>query len=90
MTKTMKPADLKKLCLTLYGIYAASAVLQFFEETLLLGLLALVIAYILGASKNEDAKGTPYASHLRWMSRTFWIGTAVVVPAAIVIATALI
>jgi uncharacterized membrane protein len=82
--------DLKKLCMVTYGLYGISAVLQFFEATLLPGLLALVIAYILMRSKREEAKDTPYASHLQWMNRTFWIGTGVIVPVAVIIATVLV
>ncbi len=82
--------DLRKLCMTLYGVFGLSAVLQFVEATILLGLLALTIAYILTKCKYEAARDTPYASHLRWMLRTFWIGTGVIVPVAVLIATALI
>jgi uncharacterized membrane protein len=90
MAETAKPVDLQKLFIMLYGVYAASAVLQFFKQTLLLGLLALVIAYIVGNSKKVNTEGTPYASHLRWLNRTFWIGSGVIVPIAVVIAAFLI
>lgn len=83
-------ADLRKFCIILYAVYALSALSQFFEITLLPGLLALIIAYIQGNAKKGAAKDTPYASHLRWLSRTFWIGTGVIVPVAVVIAAYLI
>ncbi|MFH1158181.1 MAG: hypothetical protein V1721_04765 [Pseudomonadota bacterium] len=90
MAEDKKATDLKKLCMTLYGIYALSAVLQFFGSTVLVGLLALVIAYILTVSNRTLARDTIYERHLQWMSRTFWIGSGVLVPAAVVIATVLI
>ena len=83
-------SHLRKLCMTLYATYAASAILQFFEQTLILGLLALIIAYILSSTKKKAAKNTIYATHLRWMNRTFWIGTGIIVPVAMIIASFLI
>lgn len=90
MPVTDKETGLRKLCMMLYGIYALSVVLQFAEETLLIGLIALIIAYVLTKARHAAAQGTPYASHLRWMLRTFWIGTGVIVPVAVIIATGLI
>lgn len=80
--------DPQKQILTIYAIYVVSSLLQFFNETVLVGLLALVIGYILNHSKKlkEEVKNTPYDSHLRWMSRTFWIGTAVLTPLAMILA----
>src|SRR3972149_3409119 len=83
-------ADLRKHCLLLYSLYTLSAVLQFFDKTILIGLAALAIAYFLTTAKKEAAKNTPFASHLRWMLRTFWIGTAVIFPIAVIIATFLV
>ncbi|MCK5556064.1 MAG: hypothetical protein KAI76_07495 [Alphaproteobacteria bacterium] len=90
MEKDKNIIDYKKLCITLYGVYALSAVLQFFFETVLLGIIALVIAYILTAVNRARAKDTIYDSHFQWLSRTFWIGGGVIVPAAAVIAAILI
>lgn len=90
MSDTIESPTLQKLCIQLYGIYALSAVLQFFEETFLVGLLALTIAYIIGNSKKEAAKNTPYASHLRWMYRTLWIGSLVIIPAGLLIGAVLV
>jgi len=90
MTEDKNMPDYKKLCITLYGVYALSAVLQFFFETVLLGILALVIAYILTVINGARAKDTIYDSHFQWLSRTFWIGGGVIVPAAAVIAAILI
>ena len=90
MTDAVAKKDYKKLCLNLYIAYAASSVLQFSELTLLAGLIILIAAYIMCEIKKWDAKDTPYASHMRWMSRTFWIGTGVIMPIAVVIATVLI
>ncbi|MCE9506809.1 MAG: hypothetical protein K8R48_00630 [Alphaproteobacteria bacterium] len=83
-------ADLRKYCLILYGLYGLSAVLQFFNKTILIGLAALVIAYFMATARKKAAEDTPFASHLRWMLRTFWIGTGVIFPIAIIIATAIV
>ncbi len=90
MAEDKDTTDFKKLCVTLYGVYALSSVLQFVQETILIGLLALVVAYILTVSNKPRAKDTIYESHLQWLSRTFWIGGGVIVPAAAVIAAILI
>ena len=90
MAEAAKTDNLQKICITLYGVYALSTILQFFEETILVGLLALTIAYIIGNSKKKSAVDTPYASHLRWMYRTFWIGSLVIIPVSIVILACLI
>jgi len=90
MTEDAKPASLQKYCMVLYAAYALSAVMDFFEDTVFLGLLVLTAAYILGNSKKKAAEGTPYASHLRWMYRTFWIGSAIIVPLAVIFAAGLV
>ena len=90
MTEETQTVKLQKYCLTLYGVYAASAVLQFSEYTVLPGLLLLTIAYFHGNSKRKTAADTPYASHLRWLGRTFWIGSGVIAPVAVLISTGLI
>lgn len=82
--------DLRKTCLALYGAYGAAILMQFFEQAMMPGLLLMVIAFIITRDRRAAAKGTPYESHLRWLTRTFWIGTGVVMPLAIVVATALI
>ena len=82
--------DIKQLCTTLYIIFALSSILQFSEITLIPGILALLIAYALVVMKKKEAEGTPFASHFRWLARTFWIGAGVIVPVAIVLAMVLI
>ncbi len=81
---------LRNVSMALYGTYTLSVLMQFFEQTMTLGLLLMVIAYIINRDRRKTAKDTPYESHLQWMSRTFWIGTGVVMPLAIIIATVLI
>ncbi len=90
MTEDAKPEKFQKLCLVLYAAYAASAVMDFFEDTVALGLLLLTVAYFIGNSRRQAASGTPYASHLRWLNRTFWIGSAVIVPIAVTFAAILV
>jgi len=92
MTEDKKTKKLKNICIIIYGFYALSAVLQFNQATLLIGLLVLVIGYILNVDKKnvQQAKDTIFKNHFRWALRTFWIGTAVLLPLATIIATALI
>lgn len=82
--------DLRNYCLVLYVLYAISAVLQFSEALMLMGIITLLVAYVATGARKKAAIGTTYASHLRWMLRTFWIGTGVIVPVAVLIATGLI
>jgi uncharacterized membrane protein len=82
--------DMQQTCTTLYILYAVSALMQFFEPTLLAGLVTLIAAYFYGQSKRKAAEGTAYASHLRWLYRTFWIASLILLPAGVVTATALI
>jgi uncharacterized membrane protein len=81
---------LRKSCMTLYGLFAASYPLQFFEQTLALGIALLVIAYYLMRSKRTAAKETRYQSHLQWMNRTFWMGTAVLTPLALILSAVIL
>jgi uncharacterized membrane protein len=92
MTETDKTAALQKYCTLLYGIYGLSVLTLLFDDIniILAGLLAMTIAYILANSKKESAKDTPYASHLRWMNRTFWIGSGVIFPLNLIVTCAFI
>ena len=90
MTEDAKTKDLRKFCITLYGAYAVSIILSFFEETLVLSLFLMIIAWILGNSKKKKTAGTPYDSHLHWMNRSLWIGSGVYAPIALTISFFLI
>ncbi len=83
---------LKHTCVMIYVLYALSSILQFHETTLIPGLLAIITALILNTSNKtqEEAKGTIFESHLRWARRTFYIGTLVLLPIAIIISSGLI
>jgi uncharacterized membrane protein len=83
-------ANLRKYCMVLYGLYGLSAMLQFSQSTLLISALILMLAYAMTTRRKKAAKDTPFASHLRWMLRTFWIGTSIIFPLAIIIATVLV
>ncbi|MBU6475389.1 MAG: hypothetical protein KGL10_07480 [Alphaproteobacteria bacterium] len=74
---------LQETCTTLYIVYALGAVLQFFDDTMLAGLLALAIAGALANRNRKKFRGTIFESHLRWMNRTLWIGALALTPAAI-------
>lgn len=90
MAEDDRTEKLQKYCLTLYGVYALSAVFQFSNYTVLPGLLLLTFAYFHGNTRKKTAADTPYASHLRWLGRTFWIGSGVIAPVAVLISTGLI
>lgn len=72
--------NLGTLCKYLYGIYALTMLLQMSIDTILVGLLGMVVALVLTYVKQPAAKGTIYETHLRWMLRTFWIGGGVYLP----------
>jgi len=81
-----KHPELRTFSMMLYIITAMSAILQFFTTTLIVGLLFLVIAWLMVRAQKITAKGTAYASHVEWISRTISIGTFVLFPAAFAIA----
>lgn len=83
-------SPLQRDTVVLYAVYAVSALLQFYGPTIMIGLVALLAAYGVGTAKKKAAVNTPYESHLQWLSRTFWIGSAVIVPIAVLIASGLI
>jgi uncharacterized membrane protein len=82
--------DFKKLLMLLYGIYAGSMIMQFFEQTMIPGFLAMVIAVIIVYNKKENTAGGIFETHIRWLIRTFWIGTGLFFPFSLVVATILI
>ncbi len=87
-TLSAQEAEQLKLCRMLYGIFAASMVLQFINlTTILLGTAALTAGIILAYLERKKAKGTLYANHLQWLIRTFWIGGAVYAPILSVLVT---
>lgn len=79
----MTDEKLKNFLVTIYGAYAVSAMMQFFESTLMLGLFLLTVAYILLVCRRGVA-GSLYESHRRWLNRTLWIGSLIAAVAAIV------
>lgn len=83
--------NLDTLCKYLYGIFAATMVMQMVNMTTMVpGMIAMLIALVITYSRREAAKGTPYESHLQWMIRTFWIGGCLYLPVATVIASVVI
>ncbi len=59
--------DMRTLTHILYGLYA----LHWFT-----GGISIIVAIIIAYLKRGDAQGTPYAAHMTWLIRTFWIGLA--------------
>ncbi len=67
---------LRQRCLLLYLVYALSAFLLFFDMFIVvIATFVLAIAYAVGGTMKKGAENTVYGSHLRWMTRTFWIGS---------------
>jgi uncharacterized membrane protein len=63
--------------LAVYALYAIAGIVSLVSAGMsiaplfgLIGIVGLVIAY----AKQEEARGTWVASHLRWLMRTFWWG----------------
>ncbi len=76
---------LQNACITVYIVYALGAVLQFFDRTMLAGLIAITLAGFIANQNRKNVKGTVFESHLRWMNRTLWIGALVIVPLAVIL-----
>jgi uncharacterized membrane protein len=55
---------LRKVCLFDYLLHIVGLLLS----AGMLSVIALIINYV----KKDDARGTIYESHMRWMIRTFW------------------
>ncbi len=70
---------LRRICLLDYLLHIVGLLLS----AGLLSVIALIINYV----KKDDARGTLYESHMRWMIRTFWWTLAwmliIAVPAAL-------
>lgn len=82
--------DLKKFCALTYGIYALAVVLQFSLQTMIVGMVALIVSTILLYRRRKLAAGDPMESHIHYLIRTFWIGNAVYLPILTLIAFAII
>jgi uncharacterized membrane protein len=70
---------LRRICLLDYLLHIVGLLLS----AGMLSVIALIINYV----KKDDARGTIYESHMRWMIRTFWWTLAwiliIAVPAAL-------
>ncbi len=70
---------LRRICLLDYLLHIVGLLLS----AGVLSVIALIINYV----KKDDARGTIYESHMRWMIRTFWWTIAgfvvIAVPAAL-------
>ncbi len=81
---------LQNISITVYIAYSLGAVLQFFDATMMAGLVAIALAGFIANQNRKNVKGTVFESHLRWMNRTLWIGALVIVPLAVVLTGVLI
>ncbi len=77
---------MKNYCLSLYALYVISTFMQFSAWLALPGLVLLMVAYILNLTGKKRAAGTVYESHMRWLLRTFYIGTCVLLPVFAILA----
>jgi uncharacterized membrane protein len=80
MYREREHPELRMGCMVLYVVMSVSAVFQLFEATVIFGLILLVIAFFMAKMQRVTAMGTPYASHMEWISSTLSIGTFLVYP----------
>jgi uncharacterized membrane protein len=66
-TGSARSESARSIALVVHGLFAAGIILG------ITPIIGVVIAYI----KRADAEGTPYASHLTYAIRTFWIALAI-------------
>lgn len=77
---SLRKIDPATLCALLYGIYAASALMQFAPQTVFVGMIAIVVALAVAYVQRDKRPGSIYESHFHWLIRTFWIGGSVYMP----------
>lgn len=70
----------------LYVITAFSAIFQYFQATLILGLILFCVAWFMTKAQRVTAASTPYMSHVEWTSRTLFLGMFVFFPIAFAVA----
>lgn len=77
---------MQKYTLSLYGLYVISTFMQFSAPLAIPGLGIFCIAYVMNLRGRKHAAGTAYESHMRWLLRTFYIGTCLLLPVSAIIA----
>lgn len=77
---------MQKYTLSLYGLYVIGTFMQFSVPLAIPGLVLFTVAYFMNLSGKKRAAGTPYESHMRWLLRTFYIGTCLLLPISAIIA----
>lgn len=80
----------KDLCKALYALLVLGALLQFTQQTVLIGMVALLAAAWIATKMRKKSQDSLYQNHFHWIQRTFWIGSGVLTPIAIIISTILI
>lgn len=85
-----KNPELRTFSMALYMIAGMSGLLQFFETTVILGTILLVISFFMVKAQRLTARETLYASHVEWTARTLSRGTFIFFPAALIISLYLI
>jgi uncharacterized membrane protein len=74
-------------CTALYAVFAASMLMQLTPYTMIPGSVALLFAVVMAYITYGKAGDSFYASHCRWLVRTFWIGGVVYMPILTVLAS---
>jgi hypothetical protein len=74
----------------LYIVTALSALLQFYEITVIPGMLLMLIAFFMVKAQRVTAMNTIYASHVEWTRRTLSLGTFIIFPLFAVLAIYLV
>ncbi len=83
--------DHQKTCKLVYSLYLVS-LLSLYPQIIVatLGMVAGIAGIILAYRHRASVKDTPYASHVRFQIRTFWLGGGALLPIATVVAAGII
>lgn len=80
-------AKMSQTCSALYAVYAVSMLMQLTPYTMIVGSIALLAAVVMAYITYGKAGDSFYASHCRWLVRTFWIGGVVYMPILTILAS---
>lgn len=72
-----------RTCTAVYAIFVVAMIAPLLfvgYVSMAVSFAALTIAIIVAYAKQDEARGTVYESHIRWLIRTFWIGGGIYLP----------
>jgi uncharacterized membrane protein len=84
-TDSFDPREMQSIAYVIYAVYVLGMLAQFSLFTFLPGCAAIMCAAGYAHIKRVELKDTIFENHYRWLTRTFWIGGAVLMPAATVV-----